>query len=142
MQAMTREIETGGTISAATTKDRMDNHSLEQAVKGNESLVTCENSQGIELRATLIHIGPYRAVFEIYNPQAVLRVSEVLKDFRVLVAGQPLYLGRAVISSIVHGGTLLVCEASLQDPWIDPEALTSVTQPDRLQASFEGFLRE
>src|SRR5438309_1532039 len=121
---------------------RMDRKPAEQILKEDESIVTCQTTQGTEIRGTLLRISRHLAVFEIYNTQLVLRLSEVLKDFRVLVAGRPSYLGRAVISSVVHTGTLLLCEATLEDAWIDAESFASLTDQEHLRVGFEGFMRQ
>src|SRR5437899_3414442 len=110
-----------GTIIAVTPDCRVDRKPTEQIFKEDESLVTCQTIQGTEIRGTLLRISRHLAVFEVYNAQLVLRLSEVLKDFRVLVAGRPSYVGRAVISSVVHTGTMLLCEATLEDAWVDGE---------------------
>jgi extracellular factor (EF) 3-hydroxypalmitic acid methyl ester biosynthesis protein len=120
----------------------MDSKAAEQLIEDGDSLITCQNHQGIEIRATLLRITRHLAVFEIYDHQLVLRLSEVLSDFRVLVSGRPVYLGRAVVTSIVHAGTLLVCEASLEDSWIETEAFVSLAEPTQLRNGFEGFMRQ
>src|SRR5437773_3160878 len=107
----------------------MDRKTAEQFIEDADTLVTCQNHQGFEIRATLVRITRHLAVFEIYNNQLVLRLSEVLSDFRVLVNGRPVYLGRAVVTNVVHAGTMLVCEATLEDSWIDTEAFLSLTEP-------------
>jgi len=120
----------------------MDRKPAEQSFKQEESLVTCQTTQGAEIRGTLLRISRHLAVFEIYNAQLVLRLSEVLKDFRVLVAGRPSYLGDAVLSSVVHTGTMLVCEVTLQDAWIEAESFASLTDREHLRAGFEDFMRQ
>src|SRR2546425_7745073 len=120
----------------------MDRKAAEQLIDNADTLVTCQNHQGFEIRATLVRITRHLAVFEIYNSQLVLRLSEVLSDFRVLVGGRPVYLGRAVVTSIVHAGTLLVCEASLEDSWIETEAFISLSEPAHLREGFESFMRQ
>ena len=113
-----------------------------EVIENAETLVTCQNHQGFEIRATLVRITRHLAVFEIYNYQLILRLSEVLTDFRVLVNGRPVYLGRAVLTSVVHAGSLVVCEASLEDSWIDTDAFISLTEPEHLRTGFDAFMRQ
>ena len=120
----------------------MDRKAAEQLTDEKESLITCRTTQGVDLRASVVRISRHLAVFEIYNTQVVLRLSEVLSDFRVLLAGSPVYAGRAVISGIVHSGTVIVCEASLEEGWIESEVFASLADQDRLRAAFEGFMRQ
>ena len=49
-----------------------------------DSLVTGLTSQGAEIRASLLRLTRFTAVFEIYNPGFILRASEVLSDFCLL----------------------------------------------------------
>src|SRR2546426_7030633 len=104
-----------------------------------ESLVLCRNSQGVEIQATLIHFTRYLAVFEIYTPSVVLRMSEVLSDFQIVLNDRPIYSGRAVVSNLVNAGSVLVCEANLEDNWIDIQSVTG--KPGELQADFREFLQ-
>lgn len=120
----------------------MDRKPAEQILKDNESLITCQATQGTEVRGTLLRITRHLAVFEIYNTQLVLRLSEVLTDFRVLLCGRPAYFGRAVLSSVVHTGTVLVCEATLEDAWIDADGYSALTDREHLRAGFEDFMRQ
>src|SRR6476469_9525116 len=120
----------------------MDRKAAEQLTDEKESLITCRTTQGVDLRASVVRISRHLAVFEIYNTQVVLRLSEVLSDFRVLLAGLPVYAGRAVISGIVYSGTVIVCEASLEEGWIESEVFASLADQDRLRAAFEGFMRQ
>src|SRR5215471_11134124 len=80
-----------------------------------ESLVVALSSQGVEIRASLLQLSRFVAVFEIYNPSLVLAASEVLSEFRVLINDQTIYSGKAVLSNVVHAGTMLVCEAKLEE---------------------------
>ena len=94
----------------------------------NESLIVCENSQNVTIRATLLRMTRYVVSFEVYNPYSILQLSEVLQTFRILIDGKTIYSGRATITSIVNTGLLLVCEASLDDEsWHDVDLLL----PDR-----------
>jgi len=86
-----------------------------------DSLITGQTSGGVELHATLLRLTRFLAVFEIYNPGLVLRTSEVLSDFRIVVNDRPIYAGRAVVSNLVNAGAVLVCEATLEDFWLEPD---------------------
>src|SRR5437867_13067471 len=84
-----------------------------------ESLVSCENSQGVELHATLLRLTRFLAAFEIYSPSGVLRMSEVLTNLKIMIQGQVIYSGRAVISNLINLGSVLVCEATLEEACLD-----------------------
>lgn len=107
-----------------------------------DSLVVFQTSQGLELRATPLRLTRHLVVFEAYTPNLVLRMSEVLNEFRIILKDRPVYAGRAVISSLVNAGTLLVCEASLEDGWMDADLFLPVTEGSQLQAGFKGFIEE
>jgi extracellular factor (EF) 3-hydroxypalmitic acid methyl ester biosynthesis protein len=107
----------------------------------NESLVVCENSQGVAIRATLLRMTRYVASFEVYNPYSILQLSEVLNSLKIVIDGKTLYSGRATITSIVNTGLLLVCEVSLdEESWLDIDQLSPSLQIDRLTSDFEKLL--
>jgi len=111
--------------------------------ESNESLIVCENSQGAGIRATLLRMTRYFVSFEVYNPYSILQLSEVLTSFKIVIDGKTIYSGRAIISSIVNTGLLLVCEASLdEENWLDIDILSPMVQVDRLAIDFERLLND
>jgi extracellular factor (EF) 3-hydroxypalmitic acid methyl ester biosynthesis protein len=81
-------------------------------------------------------------VFEVYNPYSILQLSEVLTDFKMIMNDRMIYSGRAVVSNLVNTGILLVCEATLDDSWLDVDIFSSLSQKNRLQSEFSEFLQE
>src|SRR2546428_9118199 len=111
-----------------------------EATKDLDSVVAFQTSQGLDIRATPLRLTRYVAVFEVYTPNLVLRMSEVLTDFKIIIKDRPVYAGRAVISSLVNAGTLLVCEVNLEDSWLDAALFLPVEEGGRLRAGFEEFI--
>src|SRR5260370_28816764 len=101
-----------------------------------ESLIIFQTSQGVEVRATALRLTKHLVVFEVYAPSAILRMSEALTEFKILIDELPVYAGRAVVTGLVNTGTLLVCEANLADGWLPlarPPALAK--DPKRRESS-------
>jgi len=113
----------------------------------SQSVITCRNSQGTELTANLLRLQRYSVVFEVYNPYSILQLSEVLADFRIMAARRLLYHGQAVVSNLLNTGIVLVCEAMLDEGWVELDFLSGVTGggPDRgidLSTQFGSFMDE
>jgi extracellular factor (EF) 3-hydroxypalmitic acid methyl ester biosynthesis protein len=53
-----------------------------------------------------------------------------------------IYSGRAVVSTLVNTGILLVCECTLEESWLDVDLFTSIHHKDKLQNEFAEFLKE
>src|SRR5213075_1399085 len=107
-----------------------------------ESFITFQNSQGMSMRGSPLRIARFEVVFELYNPAAVLQSSEALTDFQVFLAGHPRYSGRAVLRNVVHTGSMLVCEATIEDGWLDVDLSSSALEPqlrDFLQTWSRAF---
>ena len=116
---------------------------LQATATDNDSIIVCENSQGVSVRATLLRMTRYTVSFEVYNPYSILQLSEVLSEFRIIVNGKILYSGRGIVSSMVNTGIVLVCEASLnEDNWLDVDILSPAMQVERLATDFERLLAE
>ncbi|MBK8040180.1 MAG: class I SAM-dependent methyltransferase [Verrucomicrobiaceae bacterium] len=89
----------------------------------------------------LLRLTRYLVVFEVYNPYSILKLSEVLNDFRIMMNNRVVYSGRAVIANLVNTGIMLICEASLTDEgWIDIPSLAQ--NENRLLEDFAEFLRQ
>lgn len=109
---------------------------------GRDTFITCRNSQGTEIRATMLRLTRYLVVFEVYNPYSILQLSEVLHDFRIIMNDRLVYSGRAVVSNLLNTGIFLVCEATLEDSWLDVDLFSSVRNKGRLLEEFREFLQE
>jgi extracellular factor (EF) 3-hydroxypalmitic acid methyl ester biosynthesis protein len=107
-----------------------------------ERLLSCKNSQGLEIQATLLRLTRHLVGFEVYSPHVVLRMSEVLSEFRLMVGDRPVYAGRAVVSNVINTGSIMVCEATLEDSWVDAGLFSLLDQEDGLRAGFDRFFQQ
>ncbi|MCU0782647.1 MAG: class I SAM-dependent methyltransferase [Verrucomicrobia bacterium] len=107
-----------------------------------ENLVTFQNSQGMDIRANLLRLSRHAATFEVYSSDLVLRTSEALQEFKIFSNERVVYSGRAVVRELVNTGTVVVCEANLDDLGFDADFLSSVARPGQLRARFDDFVRE
>src|SRR5262245_24134317 len=108
---------------------------------GQDCLVTGLTTQGMQLRANCLRLDRHAAVFEVFTPEAVLRASEVLTEFKIAIDGQAAYAGRAVMKSVISSSTSLLCEATLSDSWIDLEPEAAESAAGKLRSEFARFLR-
>ncbi len=81
------------------------------------SYIQC-SYQGVSMRGTLLRLQPCNVGFEVYQPGLVLRVSELLEEFRAVIADEEAYSGRAVVTSLVNLGQKSVVEVKLDDPGV------------------------
>jgi extracellular factor (EF) 3-hydroxypalmitic acid methyl ester biosynthesis protein len=105
-----------------------------------EPLLIGETSQGLELRASLIHLSRHKVVFEVYHTHLGLRTSEVLNNVRILLGDTPVFSGRAVIKSLINTGTIMVVEGELSEGWMDFDVLSLSNGANELPARYKEFL--
>ncbi len=115
---------------------------MEELVASPQTLITCRNSQGTELSANLLRLKRYSAIFEVYNPYSILQLSEVLADFRIMSGRRLLYHGKAVVSNLLNTGIVLVCEATLEDGWVEVDFLSSIAGSGDMASEFGGYMAE
>ena len=106
-----------------------------------ESLLTCQGSQDNEIRGTILKLSRHGVSFEVYAPAVVLRTSEVLSDLKIFHNDQLIYSGRGVVNGLVATGTATVCEATLEDGWVDM-ALLAPENNQNLGENFHHFLEQ
>lgn len=106
-----------------------------------DGIVVFKTGQGLEMQATLLKLTRFQAAFEVFGP-AILRASEVLQDFKIFAHDHPIYCGRAIVSELVNTGTVLVCEAALQDDWVDVDFAALASQNGELRSGFNQFLQQ
>jgi extracellular factor (EF) 3-hydroxypalmitic acid methyl ester biosynthesis protein len=120
----------------------MENKIIKPGTGDKDSFIVCRNSQGIEVRASLLRLTRYLVIFEVYNPYSILQLSEVLSDFQIFMNDALVYSGRAVVSNLVNTGIVLICEATLDESWLDVDLFTSEVRKNRLQLEFNEFIKE
>jgi len=113
---------------------------MDSTQKERESFLVCRNSQGVQIRATILRLTRYIVAFEVYNPYSILQTSEVLSGFQIFVNTNMVYAGRAVVRSLINTGIYLVAEADLDDGWLGVDLFPPVKQRERLLAEFHEFL--
>src|ERR1700761_7881062 len=100
------------------TQNGNSNHGTNGEQKS--ALIVGQTSQGTEIHATIVRMTRLSVVFEIYNPALVLRTSEVISDFKIVVRDRSVYSGRAVVRSLVNAGLTVICEVTLAETgWMD-----------------------
>lgn len=107
-----------------------------------DSLVMGQSSQGLSFRGSLLGLTRFHAVFEIYDPAVVLRLSEVISELKIILSDRPVYSGRAVISNLVNAGTVLVCDAKLEEGRFNLTAFPPLAAADHVRAGFSSFLEQ
>ena len=120
----------------------MPNLEIEPHAEQKVSLVVCSNSQGLELRGSLLRLTRYLAVFEVYNPLVVLRLSEVLGDFKIIINDRAIYSGRAVVGGLINAGTVVVCEVKLDEEGFCIASFSPANGEPHLRAGFGDFLEQ
>lgn len=106
-------------------------------------MVLGQTSQGVEIHASLVRLTRYLAVFEIYSAGMVLRTSEVISNFKIIVRDRAIYSGRAVVRSLVNAGLTIVCEVTLNESgWMDIAFASDMVGNGRLQSEFNEFIHE
>ena len=110
-----------------------------------DSTVVFQADQGGECAGTLLKLTRFSVAFEMYNPAAVLRTSEVLEGCKVTVAGRTLYSGKAVVRSLINtGSAVVVCEATLsENSWTDVQLTATNGQLNKkISSEYQGFMQE
>src|SRR5918999_2679793 len=107
-----------------------------------DSIIVCTTSQGYEVRATPLRITRDVVAFELYNPYSILQLSELLREFKIVVNDKLIYSGRATVRNLVNTGIILVCEATVEEGWLDVDLFALATSPKKLRADFMDFLKE
>ncbi|HEX4265356.1 MAG TPA: class I SAM-dependent methyltransferase [Verrucomicrobiae bacterium] len=103
--------------------------------------VAGQTIQGIALHGTLVRLNRHAATFEIYNPALILRTSEVIEDFKIVVRERTIYFGKAVVRSVINAGSATLCEVTLSvSAWRDVQ-FGSDANREGLSADFEEFVQ-
>jgi len=116
---------------------------LASAAEARESRVTFQTRDGLKLHGTPARVTRHQAVFELYNPAAMPRLSEALDQFQIILQGRTVYSGRAVVRNVVDAGAKIVCEATLDEAqWTDLNLVLALRKDGQMAREFKAFLKD
>jgi extracellular factor (EF) 3-hydroxypalmitic acid methyl ester biosynthesis protein len=108
-----------------------------------QNLVTFLTAEGLEMRGAPVRVTRHAAVFELYNPHAVPRLSEALSEFEIVLNDRKVYSGRSVVRGIVDTGNTATCEVKLEESsWRDVDLGLLSKRDGRLTQEFNSFISE
>ena len=105
-----------------------------------DPVVSFRNSQGEQVRGTIINLQRKSLVMEIYNPYSIVQVSEVLSELSVRMGAKNAYLGKAVVMSLVNTGLTAVVSLTLIDEWRELTDLNN--EPKSVAREAELFVQD
>ncbi|WP_183677752.1 MULTISPECIES: bifunctional 2-polyprenyl-6-hydroxyphenol methylase/3-demethylubiquinol 3-O-methyltransferase UbiG [unclassified Janthinobacterium] len=82
-----------------------------------DPVVSFRTTGGEAIRGTIFNLQRNSMVMEIYNPDAIVQVSEVLNELTVRMGAKNAYVGKAVVISSVNTGLTAIISVTLIDPW-------------------------
>jgi extracellular factor (EF) 3-hydroxypalmitic acid methyl ester biosynthesis protein len=107
-----------------------------------ENEVAFQTADGMELCTNLVRLTRHVAFFEAGHLPTTLQASEVLNNFKITTGDRIIYFGRAVVSSVIHTGAALLCEAKLDNLGSDTAFfLPPAESPSNLQEAYDSFFQ-
>ena len=88
-----------------------------QSLRSIDPVVSFRNSHDETMRGTLTSYQKRALVMEVYNPNSIVQVSEVVHDLTVRAGDKNIYKGKAVVVSLVNTGLMTVVSVTLTDDW-------------------------
>ncbi|KAF7961963.1 SAM-dependent methyltransferase [Cupriavidus sp. UYMU48A] len=105
-----------------------------------DPVVSFRNSQGEQVRGTIINLQRKSLVMEIYNPYSIVQVSEVLSELSIRMGPKNAYLGKAVVMSLVNTGLTAVVSLTLIDEWLELSNLDN--EPNSVARESQRFVQD
>lgn len=88
-----------------------------QALRSIDPVISFRNTHGETMRGTLTSYQKSALVMEVYNPNSIVQVSEVVHELTVRSGDKTIYKGKAVVVSLVNTGLMTVVSVTLTDDW-------------------------
>ena len=109
--------------------------------------VSFQAGDGQDVQGSVEHLSRHAVTFELLQSDVVLRASEVLNGFKIIVDGRTIFFGRAIVSNLVSTGTGMKCEVKLTPPESDaayftPSAKLSPSTKENYDRFFARWQKE
>ncbi len=80
-------------------------------------MVSFRNAQGEPARGMIVNLQRKSLVMEVYNPHSIVQVSEVFNELIIRLGTRNVYVGNAVVISMVNTGLTAIVSVTLIDEW-------------------------
>ena len=131
--------------TATPTDSSADGVNNTPAASGSKknARVVFQTGQGTEVQAAILRMNRFTAAFEVYLPDTLLRASEVFEVFQIVSDEGTIYSGSAVVRSLVDFGSIVVCEAGLEESsWNDGFVGSAESARVLVRDGFKNFISE
>lgn len=105
-----------------------------------DPVVSFRNAQGESARGTIVNLQRKSLVMEVYNPYSIVQVSEVLGELTVRLGARNVYVGKAVVISMVNTGLTAIVSLTLIDEW--RELSDVITVPKSVGTEVKSFVED
>jgi len=105
-----------------------------------DPVVSFRNAQGEPARGTIVNLQRKSLVMEVYNPYSIVQVSEVLGELTVRLGTKNVYVGKAVVISMVNTGLTAIVSLTLIDEW--RELSEVIMMPSSVGAEVKTFVED
>ncbi len=92
------------------------------------------------MRGTIVNLQRKSLVMEVYNPYSIVQVSEVLGELTVRLGTKNVYVGKAVVISMVNTGLTAIVSVTLIDEW--RELSDEVISPQSIGVEVTTFVQD
>src|SRR5215831_9860336 len=96
--------------------------------------------QGSEVSGTILSLERLRVAFEAYHPNLIFRTSQILEELKIFINEELAYSGRAVITQLVYTGSLIACEAKLEEPGAQIQTRDLLNDEAGLARAYDAFI--
>ena len=100
------------------------------------------SGEGTEVKARVTRLVAQSVALEIYDPSLLLRASEVLAEFKIVLRNRTVYSGHAVVRNFLNTGATLVYEVALDESsWISSRTGAREIRPASIPNEFKQFVK-
>jgi extracellular factor (EF) 3-hydroxypalmitic acid methyl ester biosynthesis protein len=107
-----------------------------------DPVVSFINTQGEAVRGTIVNLQRQSLVMEVYNPYSIVQVSEVLSELTVRIGATSVYIGKAVVISMVNTGLTAMVSVSLTDEWRELADVSGWSERFRIRRDYQIVVNE
>lgn len=111
-----------------------------QAQRSIDPVILFRTSQAHQARGSLVHLQRRALTMEVYSPDLIIQLSEVLGELTIRVRGKVVYCGRAAVNSLVNTSLMTMVSVTLLDEWLDLTAIAG--EPSRVKEEALRFVEE
>jgi extracellular factor (EF) 3-hydroxypalmitic acid methyl ester biosynthesis protein len=119
---------------------RPHRYAADEIIKNISKLISFTDSDGNSVNGTILNFSKYGAAFELEDTELILRISDIIENFKIIISDEVVYSGRVTVVNLQDKGNKILVGVSLFQAWLDVDKIFHLKRKADIEREMSTFV--